>query len=74
MDLKKRLGNLLEKDKQTNPKYLISVIKSDIYYLLNNYFEIDFEDIDIDIDLVEGKYQIEIRCFGERIKLLKTLP
>ena len=39
MDLKQRLNVLIQKDKSTNPKYLIDVIKSDVYYLINNYFD-----------------------------------
>ena len=74
MDLKKRLNSVIQKDKENNPKYLIEVIKSDFYYLINNYFEVDFDDIDIDIDVVEDKYNINLNCKGERIKLMKALP
>ena len=74
MDLKQILDAIIQKDKSTNPKYLIDVIKSDIYYLMNNYFEMDFDDIEVDISVVEDKYKIEIECFGERVKTMKTLP
>ena len=43
MDLKKRLGSIIQKDKTSNPQYLVDIIKSDVYYLINNYFETDFE-------------------------------
>jgi len=74
MDLKKRLNSIILKDKETNTKYLIEVIKSDLYYLLNNYFEVDFNDINIDISLEKDKYLISANCLGDRIKLVKVLP
>lgn len=74
MDLKKRLNVVIQKDKANNPKYLINVIKSDFYYLINNYFEADFEDINIDIDLKDDKYLITVQCVGDRIKMVKSLP
>ena len=73
-DLNKRLDNIIQKDKENNPKYLINVIKSDFYYLINNYFEVDFNDIDIEISLADSSYQIEIKTKGDRIKLMKTIP
>ncbi len=74
MDLKKRLNQVIQKDKVNNPKYLINVIKSDFYYLINNYFEVDFDDILIDIDVVEDKYKISINSKGDRMKLMQALP
>lgn len=74
MDLKKRLSNVIQKDKENNPKYLINVIKSDFYYLINNYFEVDFEDVEIAINLNGDKYVISLNCKGDRIKLMKALP
>jgi len=74
MDLKKRLGSMIIKDKKTNPQYLSDVIKSDIYYLLNNYFEVDFNAIDVEINLEEEKYKISIFSLGERLKTMKILP
>ena len=74
MDLKKRLGSIIQKDKTSNPQYLIDVIKSDIYYLLNNYFEVDFESIKVNIDVEQEKYKITISGIGERLKMMKVLP
>lgn len=74
MDLKNRLKSIIQKDKENNPKYLIEIIKSDFYYLINNYFEVDFKDIDIEINLNQDKYFIEINSTGDRLKLPKTLP
>lgn len=74
MDLKQRLNNVIQKDKESNPKHLINVIKSDFYYLINNYFEVDFEDLQIAINLKDDKYVISVSCKGDRIKLLGCLP
>ena len=74
MDLNKRLDNLIQKNKETNPKYLINVIKSDFYYLINNYFEVDFDDIYIDINVENNLYSISINSKGDRIKLMKSIP
>ncbi len=74
MDLKKRLHFVIQKDKVNNPKYLINVIKSDFYYLINNYFEVDFDDIEINIDVEKDKYIIVINSKGDRMKLMQTLP
>lgn len=74
MDLHKRLNTVISKDKKTNPKYLINVIKSDFYYLISNYFEVDFDKIDIELDLLDNKYKINISCVGDRIKLMQAIP
>ena len=74
MDLKKRLSNVIQKDKENNPKHLINVIKSDFYYLINNYFEVNFEDLEIAINLKDDKYIISLNCKGDRMKLMKALP
>lgn len=74
MDLKKRLDTIIQKDKETNPKYLIDVIKSDFFYMISNYFEVNFEDIHLDIQPGANSYEISIKCLGDRMKLAKTLP
>lgn len=74
MDINKRLDNIIQKNKETNPKYLINVIKSDFYYLINNYFEVDFDDIYIDINVENNLYAISINSKGDRIKLMKSIP
>lgn len=74
MDLKTRLNAVVQKDKKINPKYIEEVIKSDFYYLIGNYFEVDMADVNIEITPSEDKYKIEINCIGERIKLLRVLP
>ena len=74
MDLKTRLKSVVQQDKKTNPKYLEEVIKSDFYYLISNYFEVDLMDINVEIGAEENKYYIKIACIGDRMKIVRTLP
>ncbi len=74
IDVKSRLNSIIEKDKTTNTKYLLRVLKSDFYYMISNYFEVDFEDIDIDISLVGDKYKISISSLGDRMRTVKSMP
>ena len=74
MDIKQRLNSVIQKDKKTNPQYIINIIKSDFYYLINNYFEVDFDDISIDVGVDNDKYSIRLSCVGDRIKFVKSLP
>lgn len=70
-----RLKSVLKKDKQINPKYVLEVIKSDFFYLINNYFEVEFAEIDLNLDVNENNdYQISVNCKASRIKLMKTIP
>ncbi len=75
MELISRLDNVIKKDKKINPQYMKEVIKSDIFYLLNNYFEVEFGDINISIDLAENNlYSININAIGDRMKAMSILP
>lgn len=74
MDIKKRLETIIENDKKLNPKYICEVIKSDFFYLINNYFDVKFKDIDLNFDVKSGNYEITINCQADRIKLMKSLP
>ncbi len=74
MNISTRLNKIAQKDKENNPKYLIDVLKSDIFYLINNYFEVAFEDVKIDISLKENLYSIKIDCVGDRLKTMRVLP
>lgn len=75
MELINRLNNVIRQDKKVNPQYITEVIKSDIFYLLNNYFEVEYEDINIGIDVGENNlYKIAISAKGDRIKTMQVLP
>ena len=73
-DINSRLNYVLKKDKELNPDYIKEVIKSDVYYMLNNYFDVDFFDINIKIDVDDSKkYNIKIEALGDRLKIMKKL-
>ena len=75
MELVSRLDNVIKKDKKINPQYMKEVIKSDIFYMLNNYFEVEFGDIDISIDLTKNNmYMLKINALGDRMKAMQILP
>ena len=74
MDIKKRLNLIIQKDKSTNTQYLINVIKSDFYYMISNYFEVDFDDVEVDISSDKDKYIIQIRSLGDRMKTMHSMP
>ena len=75
MELINRLDNVIKKDKKINPQYMKDVIRSDLYYLLNNYFEVQYKDIDINIDLTDkNMYCLTISALGDRMKALQILP
>ena len=74
MDFNQRLSRVVKKDKQQNLKYLNNLIKSDFYYLISNYFEIDFDNIVVDLCLKADRYVISVNCNGERIKIPQALP
>lgn len=73
-DINYRLNNVLKKDKEINPDYIKEVLKSDMYYLINNYFEVDFFDIDVKICVDENKkYNIRMEAKGDRLKVMKRI-
>ena len=70
-----RLNDVLKKDKELNPKYITDVIKSDVYYMINNYFEVEFSDVDVKIDVDNhNQYNIVIDIKGDRLKIMRTIP
>lgn len=70
-----RLNNVLKKDKQINPTFISEVIRSDFFYLINNYFEVEFHNVNLKLDVDDNNdYDICIKCKASRIKLMKTIP
>ena len=73
-NLAKRLNALIENDKKINTDRIKSVIKSDFYYLISSYFEVDFNSINVEIDSKNNGYSISISCFGDNIKFVRSIP
>lgn len=74
MNIQQRLDSIIQKDKTNNPKYIINILKSDFFYLINNYFEVDFDDIKVEINFESEKYNLTISAVGDRLKAMKVLP
>ena len=70
-----RLNKVIKNDKKINPEYIKDVIKSDFFYLINNYFEVDFADVKVSIEVDDNsKYQIKVLGLGDRLKFMRTIP
>lgn len=64
-----RIKNILKRDKEDFSPTLLSLIKSDIYELLSNYFELALNDIKISYYVDDdGKYNFKIDMQSNRIK------
>ena len=75
MELVGRLNDVIKKDKQINPQYMKDVIRSDIFYLLNNYFEVEYDDVKVVIDVDDNnKYTMSIVATGDRLKAMQVIP
>lgn len=74
MNIQQRLDSIIQKDKTNNPKYIINILKSDFFYLINNYFEVDFDDIKVEINFENEKYNLILSAVGDRLKAMKVLP
>lgn len=69
-----RLNNVLITDKQNNPRYLKEIIRSDVFFLLSNYFDVDYDSVVINIEVNEfKKFDISISLIGDRPKFMNTI-
>lgn len=68
-----RLKTMLAGDKQENPQRIERVLKSEILYVLKNYFEICSEDLNVEILVNEqGRYELNIHGLSRAIKIAHT--
>ncbi len=64
-----RLRSMLKHDKEKISLPLLSLMKSDIFQIVGNYFELRLEDMNISYYVDDdGKYQIEIKLMSKRVK------
>jgi len=69
-----RLKNMLINDKKDNPNKIVGLIKSEIYYVLKNYMDINQDDIFFDIGIDnDGVYQISFNAEVKRIYIANYL-
>jgi|GEM_PF-486100 len=70
-----RLKKVLINDKHFNPDRLNAIIASDVHRVLDNYFELNSEDIRAQIDFDEqGNYIIRIKAYSNRVKVMGIMP
>lgn len=68
-----RLKNIISADKKENPIKIERLLKSEIYYILKNYFEINSEDMSLNLKINEdGKYQLQLNAISRSIKITQT--
>ncbi len=64
-----RLRNMLIRDRQDNPQKINRILKSEILYVLKNYFDLKDYDLDIDVSLGNnGYYHLSIQADCHNIK------
>lgn len=69
-----RIKNILKQDKERLPAPMLNMIKSDVYFALNGYFNIAPEDIDLRYFIDnEGFYALNIGIRCGRIKKINFL-
>lgn len=73
MNIAERIKKVISADKEYNFDNLKELIKSDEYYLLRNYFDIEFDKIEVDIKKDSGQFFIQISTRANRVKMPKTL-
>ena len=74
MDISSRLSGIIENDKRINTDKISSVIKSDFFYMISSYFEVEFDSINVKIESVGDSYVINLSCLGDKLKFVRTIP
>lgn len=65
-----RLKSMIVVDKQETPQKINRLLKSEILYLLKNYFDVSAEDVSLEICVGEdGKYIISFKAESRIIKI-----
>lgn len=67
-----RLQNIARQDKSELSSKINKLIKSEVLYLLRNYFDVSGDGIDVDIVVDEyGKYNININAKANTFKVVR---
>ena len=67
-----RLQNMIKQDKSELSSKMNKLIKSEVLYLLRNYFDVSGDGVDVDI-VVDGcgKYNININAKANTFKVVR---
>lgn len=67
-----RLKNIVIIDKKENPQRIERLLKSELLYVLKNYFDISYEDLDVSLGVTEGgEYALSVSLLSKVIKIAK---
>ena len=65
-----RLKSMMVLDKSETPQKINKVLKAEILYLLNNYFDLTADDLDLNMALDEnGNYCLNINAKARYLKV-----
>lgn len=69
-----RLKSLMIMDKSETPHKINKVLKSEILYLLNNYFNISSDDLFLDLNVnTDGEYVLEVVAKSRFLKVAQVI-
>ncbi len=67
-----RLKNMIVIDKKENPQRIERLIKSELLYVLKNYFDVTYENLDVDIFVDNnGTYNLSLNLKSNTIKIAR---
>lgn len=71
---KLRAEQILLGDKMQDTRSFTEVIKSDVYDMLSNYFDVAERSLSINVSVDNyGVYTIDINCKADKLKRIRTL-
>ncbi|MBE5738217.1 MAG: hypothetical protein E7354_00575 [Clostridiales bacterium] len=72
LSCEERLRNMMVIDKKENPQRIEKLLKSEVVYVLKNYFDITSENIDLKLIVEQdGKYHLTIDMLSNNIKIAR---
>lgn len=67
-----RLKEMIIIDKKESPQRIERLIKSELLYVLKNYFDVTYEGLDVDLFVDEsGLYNLSVELKSRTIKVAK---
>lgn len=67
-----RLRNIMVVDKKENPQRIERLLKSELLYVLKNYFKVSYDGLDVSICVDEnGEYNLNVFLKSKFIKVAK---
>ena len=68
-----RLRSMIVSDKRENPVRIERVLKSELVNVLQNYFDISHDDVDLSIIIRDdGRYDLQVNAVSRNIKFANS--